>query len=374
MNAIAGIGGATRRTLIALGLVLSWTAFVHAQDPGEKVVLTLKSGGTYSGELVSRSSKEVTLRIGDSDIVLPASMVATIEAAPKPGKEEPAVAPSPSGAAASPPAVKEAEPTGEPSPAAIILKDGTVIEGFVVKKQDGRLWIVPGRAREVKEDAVDEIIGNTSLAGDGLSISGDAAKDSFRLIKELESGELARIQTATALLRTYVDHAGPALLRGIRSEDPTCRKVCLTILAGEGDMEALAPTLEILRKDPEKDVRALAAGALTAWKDPLVRRTLLEVAWRDRDDSVKAAAVRTLNTMVTVEEVSGLIDLLNILPLESKARVDLSAALRRATGERFSDDRTLWLNWWEAGGGRDTIGDKVQALILKRMEEESRPR
>jgi len=56
----------------------------RGQEAGDRVIITLSSGKKFSGTLVSRSGGDVVLRIGDSPISLPGTMVASIQKEPPP--------------------------------------------------------------------------------------------------------------------------------------------------------------------------------------------------------------------------------------------------------------------------------------------------
>jgi hypothetical protein len=107
---------------------------------------------------------------------------------------------------------------------------------------------------------------------------------------------------------------------------------------------------------------------LVHYPDPLVRRTLVDVAWRDKEDSVKASAARTLARISTVEEVSALMDLLHLVPEESEARKPLFDALRKATGMPFANLASLWEEWWD-DKGREAVGEKIEELNKQKIKE-----
>lgn len=338
----------------------------RGQEAGDRVIITLSSGKKFTGTLVSKSEGEVVLRIGDSPISLPGTMVASMQKEPVPAAAKAtAAAPAPA------PAPAADAPGEEPRPATVLLKDGSTVEGFLLKKGDDRIWIVPGKAVTVPTKDVDEVFGEFPEEG-GLAISGDAARDSMRLVKDLGSPDPAKSKAASAALEAYGDGALPALIKGLRNENSTVRNMCLGNLAARGVEAGLDGMMDLMRTDPVMGLRAAAAEALVNFNRPIVRRALLEAAWRDRDERVKAAAIRSLVRIATVEEAPALIDLLNILPEGAESKSVVYEALRTATGEKMASDAPLWIEWWESKGGKESVGARIQEAIQKRIEDEEK--
>ena len=149
-------------TAAAVGVLASAAS---AQEEGDAVQLTLKSGKKVNATFLYKDGATVKVRVGASEMNLPVAMVVSID---KVGGEEPSPAPAPE--PADEPAPGSAPPSGGPAAgpaggppkgASLILKDGRVLEGFVVAKGKGLLWIVPGRAIAVDEADIEEAIGNT---------------------------------------------------------------------------------------------------------------------------------------------------------------------------------------------------------------------
>jgi hypothetical protein len=373
---------ATGALLAILGLPAS---FANAQDEGDTVLLKLKSGKSFEGVLVSRDDTNVKIRIGDSEIDLPADFVESVEriAEPEPPPSPPAdPGPAPDSNPGVPavrsPYSRDAAPAvnGGTSDAlrgaSLLLKDGTLIEGFVVKKENGKYWIVPGKPVEVEADDVAEAFGDTEpKTGIGPTLTGDANADAAKLVLELASGDNIRAATAAAVLEKIKDQATPALVAGLKMDSKMARQQCLSYLGTYRPKEAVGPILEMLRSDPDLDIRRSVVSTLSAWDPPGARRALLEAAWRDRSEAVKVAALYGLEAKSGPEEASALIDLLSIYSEDFSGRPQLFKALRKATGQKFDDTNELWLEWWNEKGGREENADQAQALAERRLKDEA---
>ncbi len=363
------------------GLVVCAAAsLAPAQEVGGKVVVTLDSGSKITAVLVSRNDDEVVVRTGDSTTAIPASMVVSVEAVggPTPAKAAPTApaAPAEGGTAPVAPAPGGGAPGGSkmegvPEPAKIMLKDGQSILGWVLSRSGGKLWIAQVPARGIPLDSIDRVVGSAEPleAGGGGRLTGDDVQDAMRMMKEIESGDRTRMKVAMASVTALGEAAAPALLKSLESTDPNIRLFCMTALEGlrsEGIHESFR---KALRTDPEVMVRATAAEKLMGYDSPIVRRDLLDAAWRDRDDRVKASAIAVLARTATPEEAPALMDLLNILPSESAARPGLFDALRRASGQSLASTEALWTEWWQ-GEGREIMLARIEQQQKRRQEDQ----
>jgi hypothetical protein len=348
-----------------------------AQEAGDSVVVVLRSGKKYSGTLVSRDDSKLKIRMGSTEVELPSSMVSRVEKVEPEPEPEPAgggPAPAPSGEPAPAPA-PSAGGGGPPKGASLVLKDGTVIEGYVVAKDGGRLWIVPGKAMEVSLDDVSESFGDVEPQGKGIVFTGNKKADARRMVKELGASESARISAAGAALDDMGQDAVPAILEGLQDTDPNIRGRCLGFVGKIRPPEAVPQLLLMVRSDSESSIRANVAGVLGAWDPPGGRRALLEATWRDPENSVKMVALSALAKVAGPEEASALIDLLNILPTDSPSRANLYSALKQATGLKLLDDAAIWIKWWDEGG-REKMAEEAEKVAAerRRREDEARER
>jgi hypothetical protein len=363
----------------ALPAMDAWAPDARAQDEGDTVMLRLKGGKTFEGTLVSRNDTTVKIRIGDSEIDLPADFVEAIEKVDEPSPP-PSPAPMPG-----PPGPAPAGGDGEAAPAengggaasglrgaSLVLKDGTILEGFVVKRDAGKYWIVPGKAVEVDVDDVAEAFGDTEpKSGLGPALSGDANADAAKLILEISSGDNMRAALAATMLDKIKDQSGPALIAGLRMDSRVARQQCLGLLGNYRPKEAVGPIIDVLRTDPDVDIRRSAASILGAWDPPGARRALLEAAWRDRSEAVKTAALYGLEAKSGPEEASALMDLLSIYAEDFTGRPHLFKALRKSTGQKIDDIADKWIEWWNDKGGREEMADAALALGEQRLKQDA---
>ena len=359
-----------------------------AQDEGETVVITLKSGKKYTATLVSKDSSNVKFRIGKSELSMPASAVVSIEKpAAEPSEGEPAPesaggsgggmgggAPSggaPAGGAGAPGA-PNIEAEGAPKGAAITLKDGTVMIGYVLAKESGKIWFVPGRVLGVSESDIESAEGNMEAPGGAgtIRITGNKTADGVKLIAELASGVPMRVNAAMSILRSMGPEAIPIYLSGLKNPSAEARDLCIEGLCHYHAKEAIVPLMAMLRDDRDPRIRCSVAGRLGQWDPPLARRAILDAIWQDRDTTVKTTGLLALEKTAGPEEVSALIDLISIIPTDSEARASLFRVLKNATGERFAPDAELWLNWWN-GEGREKVSvmeEKVREARIRREQ------
>jgi hypothetical protein len=378
---------ATRLVVLAglAGAALVASLPARAQDEGETVVITLKSGKKYTATLVSKDSSNVKFRIGKSELSMPASAVVSIEKpAPEPSEGEPAPESgggspggggmgggtsggAPAGGAEAPSAAAEGSPKG----AALTLKDGTVMIGYVLAKEEGKIWFVPGRVLGVAESDIESAEGNLEPPGGAgaIRITGDKAADGARLVKELASGVPARVNAAWAVLRTMGREAIPTFLAGLKSPSAEARDLCIEGLCNYQVKEAIVPLMAMLRDDRDPRIRCSVAGRLGQWDPPLARRAILDAVWQDRDQMVKSTGLLALEKTAGPEEVSALMDLLSIIPTDSEARGSLFRVLKNATGERFAPDAELWINWWN-GEGREKVSVMEERVREARIRRE----
>jgi len=360
---------------VALAGVLSLAEPAAAED---EWVVTLTNGKRFSGKLVSKRDDGVTLRIGESEINLSSNLVSRIdrvEKEPEPvaetedeGDEDASGEDGGEGGE-----LPEGSPAG-PKPSAILLRDGTVVEGFVVSRAGGVLWIVPASELiSVSEEDVSETFGDTSgTGGGGIAFSGDVLQDSRRMLDELGSGDSMRMTVAATVLDKYGAEAAPVLIEGLRHAQGSVRKQCISLLQAYKVKKAVDPVLGVLRNDFDPDVRAAAAKGMFEWNSPEVRRALMDAAWRDRADEVKIACLNTLARCATAEEATALMDLLAIFDATTPTGLSVMAALKQATGQAIADDPDLWRKWWYEGGGRLLIGARVEKIAQDRVAESER--
>jgi hypothetical protein len=332
-----------------------------AQSEGDSVVLVLNNGKKFNGSFVSRDDANVRIRMGRTEISLPSSFVASIE---KTDTDEPAPAPSPaargveSDGPAAPASGGDSHPAkpetgngaeGEPKGAMLVLKDGTVIEGFVVFRSGGRILIVPGKPIEVDEADVEESYGETEPAAAASPGGLKAGADDVRgVVAALDSNDHLKVAAAKAVLKEMYSYKEivPALIEGLTSlEGMNGRVVCLAILDDLRNESAIEPILGVLRKDKDPYVRGYAAKTIASWDPPSSRRVLLESAWQDRDNAVKYASLTALEKVAGPEEVQPLLDLASILPPDAeKVRAVVYRILRKVTGQTWADDRSVWMD------------------------------
>jgi hypothetical protein len=259
-----------------------------------------------------------------------------------------------------------------PRPAALLLKDGSVVEGFVVARSPGVYWIVSAEARAIPEDDVSEAIGNTDPASGGITFSGDVLRDARKMLDELGSGDSMRTTIAATVLDRYGAEAAPVLIDGLKHPKGSVRRQCIALLQTYKVAKAVQPVLDVLRGDVDPAIRTAAAQSLFEWNSAEVRRALMDASWRDRSDDVKVAALNTLARCATAEEASALMDLLAIFDAGSRTGKAVVAALQQATGQRLVDDPEIWRNWWHEGGGRELIAARVDNINEERRRESER--
>lgn len=83
----------------------------------------------------------------------------------------------------------------------------------------------------------------------------------LRRLLDFEDTDL-RCQAAETLAKFDPDCAGRHVLPYLESDDPTFRWLICGILSTYGDKDAVMPLVNVLRNDPEADVRIAAAFAL----------------------------------------------------------------------------------------------------------------
>ncbi len=351
------------------------------QEEGDAVVLVLKSGKKVNCTLLYRDDSTVKVRVGASEMSLPSSMVVSVEKvasaepspAPAPAPDAPA-GPAPTSGGVSPP--RGAAAAGAPKGASLIMKDGRVLEGFVVGREKGRYWFVPGPAVSIDEGDVEEAIGNlepSSGGARGLALSGDKGADAKAMVEEIGCGVRARVDAAFAVLKGLGKDAVPALVAGLKSPSVEARDLCIEILTNLHAPEAVDPLLSLLRNDKDARIRCSVAGRLGQWDPPGARRAILDAVWQDRDPSVKTTGLLALEKTAGPEEVSALIDLMTILPSDSDARGSLFRVLKAATGEKMAPDAELWMTWWNEKG-REKTGELAEAAQRERYRREQASR
>ena len=369
MRITAAALGAT----VVAGLVLASAVPAPASPPdGDRHVVTLTSGKSFTGEIVSKREDSLTLRIGSSDVVLPARMVARIEKIereppPPPEPEEDEPAPAPSGGRSG------GGDGSAPRPAAVILKDGSIIEGYVVSRGKGVLWIIPSAEPiAVHEDEISDTVGNATPAGGGFDVTGDVIADSRRMLEDIAGDDKMRQTLAATVLDKYGAEAAPVLVEGLSHSNPLVRRQCLAILQTYRVQGARPDILRVLRQDPDPSIRTAAAASLFEWNSLEVRRALVDCVWRDRVDEVKVAALSTLARCATAEEAGALYDMLSFFEPGSAGEKAIIAGLRRATERNLADDRAVWRTWWTEEGGREAVQQKIEKIVEERGKEPER--
>ena len=359
------LASAVLGTAVIAGLAVASTAAVTPPEE-ERSLVTLTSGKSFTGEIVSKREDGITLRIGSSDIVLPTRMISKIEKAdderPRSRAPEPEPEPEPEpvrgGGGAE---VEEGKP---PRPAAIILKNGSVMEGYVIARSKGVLWVIPSAEPiAIAEEDISDTVGNADPSQGGFSLSGDMQADARRMIEEMASGDNMRMTIAATVLDKFGAEIAPVLIESLSHEDPLIRKQCIALLQNYRVRHAVGPVVAVLRGDADPEVRVAAAVSLIDWNSPETRKVLLDVVARDREESVKLAALNTLGRCATVEDASPLFDLLPMFDPGSNTEKSLLNCLKRATDQQFADDRDLWRKWWLDDGGREIIAERVEKLV-----------
>jgi hypothetical protein len=375
------MANATVRGLVLFGLLGALPVGpARAQEEGDTVVLTLKSGKKVTGVLVSKGDSQIKVRVGSSDMTLPAGMVASIEsasggeAAPAPSAPAPDApsAPAPDGAPNAPaPGAGSGPASGAPRPVSIMMKDGKLLEVHVLAKNGTKIWVVTGKAMAIDEGDIEEAFGSLEPAGGpkGLVLTGDKGADATRLVEELDCGVRQRIDSAFAALKGLGMDAVPAFMKGLKSKTTEARDLCIEALTAMHVAEAQEPLQAMLRNDPDARIRCSIAGRLGDWDPPGARRAILEAVWQDRDGSVKTTGLLALEKTAGPEEASALIDLLSILPSESPAYVSLFRVLKKSTGEKIAPDAALWMKWWDEGG-REKIGEIADNIRSARYRKD----
>jgi hypothetical protein len=345
-----------------------------SRPPEEKSLVTLTSGKSFTGEIVSKRADGITLRIGTSDVVLPNSMIAKIEKAddesprrrdPEPEPEpEPEPARGGDGRVGGVAVLEEGQP---PRPAAIILKNGSVMEGYVIARSKGVLWVIPSAEPiAINEEDISSTVGNADPTSGGLSLSGDMEADARRMIEELASDDKMRMTIAATVLDKFGAEIAPVLIESLGHEHSLVRKQCIALLQNYRVKHAVGPVVAVLRGDADSEVRVAAAASLIDWNSPETRKVLIDVVARDRSDDVKMAALNTLARCATIEDASPLFDLLPMFEPASNLEKALIACFKRSTEQQFADDRDVWRKWWLDDGGREAIAEKVEKLLEER--------
>ncbi|MFI5384990.1 MAG: HEAT repeat domain-containing protein [Fimbriimonadales bacterium] len=105
--------------------------------------------------------------------------------------------------------------------------------------------------------------------------------------------------------------AVPYLLEALKSPKPWARVHSMEILASLREPKAVQPMLEILKKDPEPGVPAIAAGNLGSFHDPAALPDLRSAA-RSDDANLARSAWRSLGEMKDEPSIPLLIEHLGI--------------------------------------------------------------
>jgi hypothetical protein len=362
-NRIAAFAGraAVPAVLLAALLVapVALPRAARGQEEGDKVVITLKSGKKFNVVLVSRTPTEVKMRMGENEITLPVSTIATIE---RVGGEAPA-APAEESAPATAPAPSAGT---KPKPATITMKDGTVLTGFIVARGGGRVWFVEGEPRALATDFVAKIEGGEPGAGSGQSatITGSSSDRAQALVQEFASGDTARELAAYSALEALGPEAIAApILAGLKNENAKVRRMCMSLAGRVRQVGALPTIFSILHTDTDPEVRKAAAETLGSWPAEGAPEALLRAAGWDRVPDVRTAALTSLTRYAAPEMAKSLVDMLAEFPDDATALPALYAAIRRATGKELwtTRDRAGWMKWWDQEGGKEEIEKVIAA-------------
>ncbi len=120
--------------------------------------------------------------------------------------------------------------------------------------------------------------------------------------------ETVLMKTLAALRRIKAPEAGPAMNRMLSDPRPAIRRLTIDILGRSGDAAALEPLLEILRREPSRELRAIAARSLGELKLSAAI-PVLEEALRD-EMVVRLQAVIALGRIKHKRSLPGLMAML----------------------------------------------------------------
>ncbi len=356
--------------LAGLAVSLLVIAEVRAQDPGDKVVMTLKSGQKYTVELISKTADKVKVKLGDTEMELPSAMVVSlekIESAPAP---VPTPAPTPTPAAS--PSAGGKTPPGDssegPSPATITLKDGTTVSAYILKKDARKVWVIAGTPVALDASEVDHIDAQGGGSGevDAFSSGGVSLDRARKFVEDMSSDDRARSRAAMAAIDAMEADGYPALVEGLKSPKKDVRVLCIMTLGRHRPDIGVKPVLDVLKGDAEESVRITAAQAFNGWNGPGVRKALLSAARDDPSIHLRTTAFGSLALNSGPEEVEELLGFLSgAMPEDPTYLTNLYNALRHASEQRMGNDPGIWKTWW-AEGGKDAIAAKIQEIQSER--------
>jgi hypothetical protein len=346
--------GATVLLLAALTVSIPATAeppSYAVEEPGDKIAVTLTSGKTFQGTLVSRDERYLKIKMGRYEIDLPSRLIDTVKVTEVARKPEPAAA------------TTTATPidTSEPEPSVITLTDGRKLKGWIVKKDSENTWVVFGSVHPLLASQVESVEGGPILSEDG---AGGATQEAESLVGRLGSADKVVRVSAASTLRAMGKDAIDLLLPGLDSEDASIRLQSVDLLMAIDTDRSHGKFMELLASDPDPLVRGRAAAGLGHVNTPAAKRALFESAKSDSSDKVRVLSVRALRRRVTTEDVSELMRMMSYLPEDSIVIPALCAALRHSTLKLLSPEKAAWTKWWEEEGGREEIQKLVDSQNL----------
>jgi HEAT repeat protein len=131
------------------------------------------------------------------------------------------------------------------------------------------------------------------------------APDSSIVLLQALAAETER-EVQSALLGALAEDACPSAIAGLaeclRSEDAWLRNAAIELLRSlpERSAPVVAPVIEFLLADDDRDVRILATGILDALDPARAQDWLLELLEREQDVNVCAAALEVLAQVGTI--------------------------------------------------------------------------
>ena len=134
-----------------------------------------------------------------------------------------------------------------------------------------------------------------------------------------------------------------AILEKLQAEDPRIRAEAALALVHWRDDEVINAIVEVLRRDPDTQVRMAAVHFVSLSQDERLMQPLIEVLTKDKDELVRAAAVdtaRTIQRKLSKQEERGAV----------RTRGDLITGLNRALEEVKNTDPSSYVRYLAGAG------------------------